>query len=98
MKDNYDILLASDASMGRGWILKGGDYEELSYSTIIDVESVPDEVTINSKKIDRVLRELDEDNFISVNEDDTNEDNAFYKYHYEPWWTLHTKYYFILNM
>ena len=38
MKDNRDILLASDASMAQGWIVEGGDIdEEISPDSTIDV-------------------------------------------------------------
>ena len=67
MKDNRDILLASDASMAQGWIVEGGDIdEEISPDSTIDVNYNEGEfVGLPFVGPKRDVRELDEDDFES---------------------------------
>lgn len=67
MKDNRDILLASDASMAQGWIVEGGDIdEEISPDSTIDVNYNEGEfVGLPFVGPKRDVREHDEDDFKS---------------------------------
>lgn len=76
MKEKRDVLLAADASQAQGWIVEGGDDEELSQDSTISTDDNENEAEfvglprVSSTR--RTVRELDEDNFESEDELDGN--------------------------
>lgn len=73
MKDKLDVLLASDASMAQGWIVEGGDDDEVAQDSTIGVDYNEGEfVGLPSGGSKRAVRELDEDDFQSEEEMDND--------------------------
>ncbi|XP_074374431.1 uncharacterized protein LOC141714834 [Apium graveolens] len=77
LKENCDPLLANDARMAQEWIVDGGDDDESEGSTI----------TCNETNISNdPIRELDEDDFLSEDEEPFfNDDHMFGDIHNERW-------------
>lgn len=74
---NVDVLLARDASNAQGWIVDGGDDDEVDHGTgltweVVGEASGADEM-LQPRRSSRLMRELHEDDFES--EEDEEEIN-----------------------
>jgi len=73
---NVDVLLASDASNAQGWIVEGGDDEEIEPGTGLTWEVVGEASGANEMLQPRRssrMRELHEDDFQSESEEEEEE-------------------------
>ncbi|KAK1384354.1 hypothetical protein POM88_022089 [Heracleum sosnowskyi] len=77
LKEKYDPLLSNDARMAQDWIVEGGDVDESEGSTNTCNET---------NNINETIRELDEDDFLSEEEEPFfNDDPLFGDLHNECW-------------
>ncbi|XP_052204482.1 uncharacterized protein LOC127809605 [Diospyros lotus] len=77
---NIDVLLASDGNNAQGWIVEGGDDEEIDPGTGLTWEMVGEvsgaDEMLQPRRSSR-MRELHEDDFQSEEEEDEQELNEF---------------------